>query len=55
MQVKKKPLDAGTAELVKKLLSLPPKQHEDMKVGRPASQKKRKPTGRASSAKRHTD
>jgi hypothetical protein len=33
---------------------MPPKKHEDMKVGRPSNKKKRGPKGRAASAKRHT-
>ena len=49
----KKPpsLDKATAELAKRVLRLPPKAQEDLKVGRPAKEKKREPKGRASSSK----
>lgn len=51
--VSKKPsLDADTLQVVKQVLALPPKHHDDMKVGRPAKKKKRGPKARASSAKR---
>lgn len=48
---KKPALDAATLAIVKRVLEMPPKHHEDIKVGRPASKKKRKPKARASSSK----
>jgi hypothetical protein len=48
---KKPKLDAATLRLVQKVLALPPKPHEDMKLGR-AKKKKRGLKSRASSAKR---
>ncbi len=54
MSSKKPDLDKATIDLAKRVLAMPPKPHEDMKVGRPvAKKKKRSPKGRASSAKRH--
>lgn len=50
---KKTKLPAATIDLMRKMLAMPPKPHEEMKVGR-ASNKKRGPKGRASSAKRDT-
>jgi hypothetical protein len=47
---KKIELDPETASIAKRLLSLPPKHHDEMKVGR-LQKKKRTPKGRASSAK----
>lgn len=54
MTEKKHMLDPGTADLVKKLLALPPKQHKQMKLGRTTDKKKRGPKDRASSSKRRT-
>lgn len=51
---KKPKLDATTLKVLKQVLALPPKHHEEMKVGRLAPKKKRDPKGRASSAKRQT-
>lgn len=46
-------LDKATTDLVKRMLAMPPKSHDEMKVGRPSQQKaKRSPKDRASSAKR---
>ena len=49
---KKPKLDDATMRVLKKMLAMPPKPHDEMKVGRPANSKKRGPKGRASSAKR---
>jgi hypothetical protein len=49
---KKTDVDDGTVELMKRLLAMPPKQHDEMKLGRPEKKEKRNPKGRASSAKR---
>jgi hypothetical protein len=55
MTKKKKPkLDASTLKVLKQVLALPPKPHEEMKVGRPAAKKKRAAKGRASSSKPQT-
>jgi len=43
--------DAATLKVVKQVLAMPPKPHENLKVGRP-TKKKRSPKGRASSSKR---
>lgn len=43
-------LDSATTEVLKRVLALPPKSHEDMKVGRP--KKKPGPKAPASSSKR---
>jgi len=51
---KKVNLDQNTVNLVKRVLAMPPKHHEEMKVGRPDAKKKRGPKARASSAKRRT-
>lgn len=51
---KKPTLDQGTADIVKRLLAMPPKRHDEMKLGRPASKKKRGTKSRASSAKQRT-
>jgi hypothetical protein len=45
MSNKKISLDPGTVQLAKRLLAMPPKHHDDLKVGRPASKKKRGPKG----------
>jgi hypothetical protein len=34
-------LDAATVEVIKRVLALPPKHHDEMKVGRPPRKKKR--------------
>jgi hypothetical protein len=47
-------LDAATVQVMKKVLAMPPKLHEDMKVGRPLQSKKRGSKGRASCAKPRT-
>jgi hypothetical protein len=47
---KKVKLDPETANIAKRLLALPPKHHDEMKVGR-GGKKKLGPKGRASSAK----
>lgn len=44
----------ATAEMMRKLLAMPPKPHEEMKIGRPANRKKRGPKARVSSAKQRT-
>lgn len=51
---KKSELDPETVDIVKRVLALPPKRHEEMKIGRSASKKKREPKARASSSKRRT-
>jgi hypothetical protein len=51
---RKPKLDATTLKVLKQVLALPPKHHDEMKVGRPTQKKKRGPKGRASSAKRQT-
>ncbi len=48
---KKADLAPDTVDILKRILAMPPKHHDDMKVGRPKSKKKRDPKGRASSAK----
>lgn len=50
MATKKSGLDAATLKVVQQVLAMPPKPHENMKVGR-APKKKRDPKGRASSSK----
>jgi hypothetical protein len=52
MMKKKIDLDAATVNVVKRMLAMPPKLHEEMKIGRPSNKKKRGPKDRASSAKR---
>jgi hypothetical protein len=54
MQNKKIKLDDATVRVMKRVLAMPPKLHEDMKVGRLANKKKRGPKDRASSAKLRT-
>jgi len=51
MPNKKGALDEATLRIVKRMLSMPPKPHEDMKIGRAAKKKKRGPKDRASSSK----
>lgn len=48
-KVKTPKLDPATLDVVKRVLSLPPKQNKDLKVGR--SRKRRGSKGRASSSK----
>ena len=43
--------DKATTEVLKRMLAMPPKQHDEMKVVRTVK-KNRDPKGRASSAKR---
>lgn len=50
---KKPKLDKATERLLRKVLAMPPKPHDEMKVGRP-SKKRRGPKGRASSSKRRS-
>jgi hypothetical protein len=50
---KKPSLDDSTVELVKRVLAMPPKHHDQMKVGRD-TKKKRETKARASSSKRRT-
>lgn len=54
MAERKSSLDAATVDVMKKVLAMPPKRHEDIKIGRPANKKKRGPKDRASSAKPRT-
>jgi hypothetical protein len=54
MAKKKLDLDADTIRVMRQVLAMPPKPHEEMKIGRPAQNKKRGSKGRASSAKRRT-
>jgi len=51
---RKPKIPAATAEMMKKLLAMPPKPHDEMKVGRLANSKKRGAKVRASSAKQNT-
>jgi hypothetical protein len=46
-------LPEATLQLMRKMLAMPPKPHDEMKLGRP-QKKKRGPKGRAVSAKRRT-
>lgn len=48
---KKPTLDPATVSLVKQVLAMPPKHHDEMKVGRTQDKKKRGTKVRASSAK----
>jgi len=50
MATKKPKLDAATLTVVKQVLALPPKPHDQMKVGR-APKKKGAAKGRAASSK----
>lgn len=50
MAGKKAELDDATVNILKRVLAMPPKHHEEMKVGRPAK-KQRDPKGPAASAK----
>jgi len=54
MTGKKTDLDEATVSIVKKLLAMPPKHHDEMKVGRPKNKKRRGAKGPAVSAKRRT-
>ncbi|WP_422000666.1 hypothetical protein [Reyranella sp.] len=51
MASKKPDLDDATVRILKRVLAMPPKHHDDMKVGRPKSKKRAAPKGRAASAK----
>jgi hypothetical protein len=51
---KKISLDDATVRVMKQVLAMPPKRHEEMKIGRPANKKKRSPKDRASSSKPRT-
>lgn len=51
MTGKKSQLDDVTAAVLKKVLAMPPKPHDQMKVGRTSSAKKRVTRSRAASAK----
>lgn len=44
-------LDKATVDVVKAVLAMPPKHHDEMKVGRAPKKKEAAPKGRASSAK----
>lgn len=44
-------LDDATLRVMKRMLSTPPKPHEEMKVGRPANKKRRGPKDPAASSK----
>lgn len=53
--VSKKPdLDDATVGILKRILAMPPKHHDEMKVGRPEKKKQRAAKGRAASAKPRT-
>ena len=54
MTSKKTDLDAATVRVLKQVLAMPPKPHDEMKVGRAAKKKQRDSKGRAASAKRRT-
>jgi hypothetical protein len=47
-------LDQATVAVMKKMLAMPPKPHDEMKVGRTAKKKRRDPKDRASSSKRRS-
>jgi hypothetical protein len=51
---KKVDLDENTVNVMKRVLAMPPKRHEEMKVGRIVGTKKRGPKDRAVSAKPRT-
>lgn len=51
MATRKPKLDAATIEVVKRVLELPPKRNEELKVGREPKGKKRSLKGRASASK----
>lgn len=50
--MKKPKLDPATTEVLKRMLAMPPKPHDDMKVGRPKKAAKSKDP--AASSKRDT-
>lgn len=54
MTSKKPDLDSATVNILKRMLAMPPKPHDDMKVGRPKSKKRPATKGRAASAKPRT-
>jgi hypothetical protein len=51
MASKKPDLDDATINVARRLLTMLPKHHADMKVGRPKVKKRRGPKARAASAK----
>jgi hypothetical protein len=51
MTSKKPKLDSATVRLMQKVLAMPPKSHDEMKVGRPTKKKNRGTKGSAVSAK----
>jgi hypothetical protein len=54
MADKKPDLDAATVRILKRMLAMPPKHHDDMKVGRPKAKKRAATKGRAASSKPRT-
>ena len=54
MTDKKLKLDDATVRVMERMLNTPPKQHDEMKVGRTPKKKKRDPKDRASSSKRRS-
>lgn len=54
MARKKSALDGATVNILKRMLAMPPKHHDDMKVGRPKSRTRAATKGRAASAKPRT-
>lgn len=51
MTSKRPDLDEATVRVAKRLLTMPPKQHNEMKVGRPPRKKRRRTKDCASSSK----
>jgi hypothetical protein len=51
---KKSDLDPTTQAIVKRVLAMAPKPHDEMKIGRTKKKTKRGPKDHASSAKRRT-
>jgi hypothetical protein len=54
MSGKKIDLDDATVRIIRNVLAMPPKHHDEIKGGRPAKKKQRSTKGRAASAKRRT-
>jgi hypothetical protein len=54
MANKKVNLDAATVQVIKQVLAMPPKRHDEMKLGRTTKPKGRRPKARAASAKPRT-
>jgi len=54
MTNKKPDLDDATVNILKRMLAMPPRPHDDMKVGRPKNKKRPATKGRAVSAKPRT-